>query len=113
MGFVDNLGRVAEVYMREKGKLLEAETAEQRKRTFAGHLFCRFDGGPDRGLRFIQIDNGARSQPLRYLMANAGDLQFLARALTALTAQAGDQTTNLGGADIQADDVPFEARHRR
>ena len=39
MGFVDNLGRVAEVYMREKGKLLESESAESRRRTFAGHLF--------------------------------------------------------------------------
>lgn len=35
MGMIDNFGRIADVYIQEKEKLLEAETA--RERTFVGH----------------------------------------------------------------------------
>lgn len=37
MGLLENLGRVADTYMREKDKLLEGQ--EDRRRVFVGHLF--------------------------------------------------------------------------
>ena len=35
MGMIDNFGRIADVYMREKENLQEAE--KKRERTFVGH----------------------------------------------------------------------------
>ena len=42
---------------------------------FAGHLFGRLDGGPDRGLGIVQIDDGARAQSPGHLVADADDFQ--------------------------------------